>query len=90
MSGLEPKDCFALYRNIFHEECQAIIKSKEYAESKAGLSKDERNKIKKNQEKIAEYAARYYIGNYGSNLVDEAFIKRAVRKSINMALKNFR
>ena len=83
---LSPSQVFKLYRTIFQRECLSLTKSKEYA--RFVLSDNEKRFIKRNHEKIAEYAARYYINNYGINLDNEGIVQEAIDESIRVALQN--
>jgi len=86
---LSIREYLSLYRKIFLQECQAIIKSKEYAELKAGLSHEQRKLIKKNHKEVSDFAAKFLIDNFGTNLSTDDERQHAINESLREALRNF-
>lgn len=82
-----PEDAFLLYKIIFQDELYALIKTPE--NERFPLSTSERRIIRNNNESVAEYAAQYYIDNYGINLDDESIVQEAIDESIREALRHF-
>ncbi len=81
-------DSFLLYKNIFQDELYALIKSREH--DRFPLNSNERRIIRNNNEEMAEYAARHFINNHGTNLDDEDIVQAAIDETIRAALRHFR
>ncbi|NHZ86072.1 MAG: hypothetical protein GWP19_09345 [Planctomycetia bacterium] len=87
---LNVKDYFSLYHNVFFQELHAIVSAKEYKSKFANFSREDKKKIKANQDNIAVIATQYFIDKKGYLylLKDEKKVDELVDKSIIYALKN--
>jgi len=83
-------DLKGLYKILFREETEAILKAEEYTEYRALLSKKERKEIKKNIEKIAECAANYFLERYGPVKDNNSKWRKKIEESLKTVILSFK
>ena len=66
--SLSAEEASSLYKTIFQLELHSLLKTPEL--ERFPLTSPEKRIIKNNNENMAEFAAQYYINNYGINLDD--------------------
>ena len=81
-------DAFLLYKTIFKDELYALIKTPEH--ERFHLTYKEKKIIRNNNDKMAEYAAQYYINKFGVDLDDKNLVQVAIDKTIRETLRRFK
>ena len=84
--SLSPEQRFKLYRILFREESEAILKATEYKPYLALLSREDIKKIKKNLFKISDCAAGYYFKKYVSDKDNGDISKKKIEESLKVAV----